>query len=208
MRPTRWLIGFAVAVIIGHHIGVLLKPLGNLGPGVEWADWVDLLTPYAVVGTALGVLLAAGATRRAWLIAALGTVVYVEGHGVHLAANSIGNARGNAQPVHLWDEVVGHYLWYAGLYLLLVALALTLRPVPRGVGAWPLAALFGLTLATNGIEGGTPVFTLAVVLGFAVWGLRRRDALMILTFSVTALLLTGWGLYWQGFPQFSELGWI
>ena len=203
----RWLAGFAVAVIVGHHVGTIAKPLGTVG-ATEWADWVDLLTPYAVVGTALLVLLRSGADRATWLLAAVGTVVYVQGHGLHLAANSIGNARGDAAPVHLWDEVIGHYVWYGGLYLLLWALGRALPVVPRGPWAWPLAALLGLTLATNGIEGGTPLLTLAVSLALAGWGLRRRDPLLVLAPGLTVLLLCGWGLYWQGFPQFSELGWI
>src|SRR4051794_19338554 len=40
MRPFRWLGWFALAVIIGHHIGTILGPLGDAGRGTEWADWV------------------------------------------------------------------------------------------------------------------------------------------------------------------------
>jgi hypothetical protein len=217
MRAFRWLGWFAVAVVVGQHVGVLFKPLGSAGRGTEWADWIDLLTPYAVVGTALAVLLAAGAERRAWLLAALGAVVYADGHGIHLSANSVGNARGNAQPVHLWDEVVGHYVWYAGLFLLVAALAVTLADRPRpGPAGWPLAVLFGVTAATNGIEGGTPYFTLAVALAFVAYGWRHRAGsglLLVSSYGVTLAALVGWGLYWahadgRSFPQFSELGWI
>jgi hypothetical protein len=170
-----------------------------------------------VIGTALAVLLAAGADRRSWLVAALGAVVYADGHGIHLAANSVGNARGNGQPVHLWDEVVGHYLWYAGLFLLVAALARALVARPRpGAAAWPLAVLFGITAATNGIEGGTPVLTLAAALAFVAYGWRHRRGsglLLVAAYAVTGLLLLGWGVYWgvadgRFFPQFSELGWI
>ncbi|MCU1672221.1 MAG: hypothetical protein JWN77_334 [Frankiales bacterium] len=207
-RPARWLAGFAVAVVAGHHVGTLVGPAGGLAGGTEWADWVDLITPYAVVGSALGALASARADRRTWLVAAPGTVVYVQGHGVHLAANSIGNARGDARPVHLWDEVVGHYLWYGGLYLMMWALVRVVRPVPGGSWSWPLAALVGLTLATNAIEGATPHLTLAVALAFLAVAVRRRDPRLVLLFAVTVVALAGWGLYWQGFPEFSELGWI
>ena len=202
-----WLAAFVLAVVVGHHVGTLLKPLGSAGRHVEWADLVDLLVPYAVVGSALAALRAWGAPRRSWLLAAVGGVVYVQGHGVHLAANSIGNARGNAQPVYLWDEAVGHYLWYVGLYLLVLALG-TAAPALTSSWRWPLAALFGLTSATNGIEGGTAVLTLVVSLAFVGWGLRRRSDALVAAWTLTAVLLTGWGVYWQRFPQFSELGWI
>ena len=207
MHPSRRLGWFAVAVILGHHTGTFVGPAGELGGDTEWADWVDLLVPYAVVGTALAVLLAARAERRAWLLAAIGAVIYVQGHGIHLAANSIGNARGDAPPVHLWDEVVGHYIWYGGLYLLIAALVLVTPPV-TSPWRWPLAALFGLTIATNGVEGGTPVFTLLIAVVYLGWGVRRRSDLLLCAFGVTTALMLGWGTYHQGFPQFSELGWI
>ena len=217
VRAFRWLGWFAVAVIIGQHAGVLFKPLGSAGRGTEWADWIDLLTPYAVIGTALAVLLAAEADRRTWLLAAFGALAYAQGGGIHLAANSVGNARGNGQPVHLWDEVVGHYLSYAGLFLLVAALArvLVARPRPGPLG-WPLAVLFGVTTANNGIEGGTPYFSLAASLAFVGWGWRHRRGsgwLLVTAYGVAAALMIGWGVYWalaegRSFPQFSELGWI
>jgi hypothetical protein len=214
MRATRWLAWFVVAVVVGHHLGTLLGPLGETGRHTEWADWVDLLTPYAVVGTALATLLAARADRTPWVVAAVGAVVYAQGHGIHLAANSVGNARGNDQPVHLWDEVVGHYVWYAGLFLLVAALVRGLRGVRLdSPWRWPLAVLFGLTAATNGVEGGTAVFSLIVAAGFCLWGWRARLPVLLAAYGVTLVLITGWGVYWaiadgRAFPQFSELGWI
>jgi hypothetical protein len=105
--------------------------------------------------------------------------------------------------------VVGHYLWFAGLYVLVAALVLALRQVDvTGRWRWPLAALFGLTAATNGVEGGTAVFTLLVAAAFCAWGRRLRQPVLLTAFGVTLVLLAGWGLYWQGFPQFSELGWL
>src|SRR5881409_4313237 len=218
MRVFRWLGWFAVAVIVGHHVGTIFAGLGGAGRGTRWADWVDLLTPYAVVGTALATLLAAGADRRTWLLAAFASIVYVEGHGIHLSANSIGNARGNGQPVHLWDEVIGHYLWYSGWFLLVAALARALLARPRPAGwRWAvLAGLFGVTTATNTIEGGVPYLGLLAAAAFIAWGWRHRPGsglLLVTAYGVGFALLAGWGIYWavaagRSFPQFSELGWI
>ncbi|MCW2606956.1 MAG: hypothetical protein JWO60_1649 [Frankiales bacterium] len=205
-----WAAAFALSVVLGHHVGTIFKRLGHVGPQTEWADWIDLLTPYTVIGTALACLVAARVDRRTWVLTAVASVVYVQGHGLHLSANSIGNARGDLQPVHLWDEVVGHYVWYGGLYLLVAALALALLPAPvRSPWRWPLAVLFGLTMVTNAIEGGTPVLTLVVSAGFVGWGLRHRAGsgwVLVTAFGVALAGLAGWGLYHQGFPQFSELG--
>ena len=70
---------------------------------------------------------------------------------------------------------------------LVAALGLALGDLPRPswrVGV-PLALLFGFTIFTNSIEGGT-----------ALLGL------------VTSVAFLAWGIYWLGFPQFSELGWL
>jgi hypothetical protein len=184
----------------------------SVGP-TRWADWVDLATPYAVLGTAGLALFAAGAVRRVWVLFAVGALTYAEGHGIHLAANSVANAD-PGPTAHLWDEVVGHWVWYAGWVLMTAALAVGLAraPLPRPVAlAYPLAGLVGLTWATNTIEGGTPALGLAAAAGFAGWGWltrRRAGRLLLAAYGLAFLLLAGWGIVWGGFPQFSQLGWI
>jgi hypothetical protein len=209
---ARWLTAFGVAVLVGQHLGALPGGLGDAGGGTRWVDWLDLLTPYAVVGSALAVLAAAGASRRGWLLAGVGAIAYVQGHGIHLAANSVGNARGDGAPVHLWDEVVGHLIWYAGLALLVVALVPVVRRagVPTRPLGLLLAAGVGLTWATNGLEGGTAVGSLAVAVALSAWGWRLRNEgagrLLLAAFPLAVVVLAGWGALQGGFPQPSELG--
>ena len=187
-----------------HHLGVLPDGLGNAGGGTRWVDWLDLLTPYAVVGTALAALAATGTDRRGWWTALLGAGAYVNGHGVHLAANSIGNVRGDVAPIPLWDEVVGHWLWYAGVALLVVALARAVD-LPAGPGGYALALATGLTWTTNALAGTTAFGSLAVAAGLAAWGWRRRASgtgrLLLVAFGTSALLLAAYGLVHLGFPD-------
>ena len=206
MTAARWTALCAVAYNLFHHLGVLPDGLGDAGGGTRWVDWIDLLTPYAVVGTALAALAAVGTDRRGWWTALLGAGAYVQGHGVHLAANSISNVRGDAAPTHLWDEVVGHWLWYSGVVLLVVALArgLVLRVTPLSV---LLALASGLTWTTNALEGTTAVGSLAAAAALAVWGARRRDGtgvLLLVAFGTSALLLLAYGLVFSGFAAPSE----
>lgn len=216
MSPARWLFAFAVGVIVGHHTGFLLEPLGSVGGIADgetrWADWIDVVLPYVVIGCAGAALAAVGTARRVWLLFAFAAVLYTQGHGIHLAANSIANAA-SGEPAHLWDEVVGHYLWYGGLAGLVAALGLAVGNQPRP--SWrvglPLALLFGFTVFTNSIEGGTVPLGLVTSSVFVVWGIYRRErllGLLVPTYGLALAALAGWGIYWLGFPQFSELGWL
>lgn len=140
---------------IFHHSGTLFTPLGEMPFNAawgqtRWADWLDLFTPYLMVLLAAWALAEAAAARRAWVIFAARAVTYVEGHGVHLSANSISN-RHPSDLVHLWDETVGHYLLHAGLALMVVGLMLAIGRQPRfppGL-ALPLAVLAGMTHVTT-----------------------------------------------------------
>jgi hypothetical protein len=204
VAAARWVALSAVLYNLLHHLGALPGGLGDAGGGTRWVDWLDLLTPYAVVGTALAALCAAGTDRRGWWTALLGAGAYVSGHAVHLAANSIGNARGDVPPIHLWDEVVGHWLWYAGVALLVVALARAVR-LPATPATYALALATGLTWTTNALGGTTGVGSLAVAAGLAGWGWRRRSdgtgRLLLVAFGTSATLLAAYALVHLGFPE-------
>jgi hypothetical protein len=207
----RRLAVFAATVIVAHHVNTALGPLGDVGT-TRWADWVDLVVPYAVVGTAAAVLDAVRARRREWVALAATGVLYTQGHGIHLAANSIAGFE-PSDAAHLWDETVGHWLWYGGLAGIVATLAYAVRDVPTSRSLWALALSlgFGVTIFTNSIEGGTPALGLGSAVVFVAWGLRRRGRLpelLVPAYTLAFVGLLGWGVYWRGFPQFSELGWI
>jgi hypothetical protein len=174
---SRWLAVTAAAYVVLHHLGVLPEGLGTAPDDTQWADWLDLLVAFLVLGPAAATLHAAAAAPRAWLLYGVGGVTYATGHGVHLAANSIGNAH-PSNTAHLWDEVVGHEIWYAGVALVVAALARTMsdRPRPGPVGL-ALAILAGLTWASNAIGGGTEVFSLALACVATAYGWQRRHTL-------------------------------
>lgn len=211
--PVRLLATSAVALVLTHWIRLL--PLGFHAPGgTRWEDFADLATPYVVAGPMLVVLARVGAGRRAWTAALVGGALFVQGHGVHLSANSISYARGDAAPAYLWDEVVGHALWFVGLTVLLLAVAHSVRPVPLPARALPhaLALLVGATWAANVVEAGQAALGAALAAGLVGYGWRTRDRqpgrLLVLAFSLSLVLVAGWGLWQGGFPQPSELGWL
>ena len=218
----RWLGWFALAVIIGMQAGTVFKPLGSVGE-TRVADWVDLLTPYAILGCAAMVLLRAWATRGQWVLLGVGGITFTLGHGLHLAANSISNVAdqvvAGASIVHLWDEVVSHWIWYTGLFLVMAAVAWALRDQELAVGApdMVVAMLVAVTLVNTYIEGATPWLGLIFLAAGLVAGLMWRPAtvsrLLLVVGGAGLVLLIGWGVYWFAadgsvFPEFSELGWI
>lgn len=215
-RPgtTAALLVFVVGYNLAHHNGLI----GSAGAvsGTRVADWVDLLTPLVVVLPLLCFLWAERVGKRAWLVAALGSIVYVEGHGIHLAANSVSNVVIGAPEVttdvvHLWDEVVGHYVWYAGLAIVIAVCASGVRGRSLGVASPVLAvggAVTGVTWATNGLEGGTAVFSLTCALVALVWAVRSDGGLRLALVAggvVAAGILGAYGVAHGGFPQPSSL---
>lgn len=205
---SRWLAALAVVYVVGHHTGTALAPLGGVGP-TRWADWVDLLLPYALLGCAAMVLARAGAPRRAWVVLGAGALVYTQGHGIHLAANSIGNELGHAPVITLWDEQVGHYLWYLGVAVVVAALVLGVRELRPSRLGWVLAALVALTLTTNAIEGQSVPLSAALAVGFVV---RGRLTVIRWVYAAHLALLVAWVAYWgiaegRWSPEFTDLGW-
>lgn len=218
----RWLGWFALAVIIGMQAGTVFKPLGTVGE-TRVADWVDLLTPYAILGCAAMVLLRAWATRGQWVLLGVGGITFTLGHGLHLAANSISNVAdqvvAGASIVHLWDEVVSHWIWYTGLFLVMAAVAWALRDQELEVGSpdMVVAVLVAVTLVNTYIEGATPWLGLFFLAAGLVAGVMWRPAtvsrLLLVVGGAGLVLLIAWGVYWFAadgsvFPEFSELGWI
>lgn len=174
---SRALAATAVAYAVLHHLGLLPDGLGPGPDGTRWADWLDLLVPWLVLAPAAWTMVAAEASRGTWLAFGMGALAYANGHGIHLAGNSVANVE-PGDTAHLWDEVVGHAIWYAGVALLVGALATTMRgrPRPSWVG-YPLALGMGLTWATNALGGGPVVLALLLALAAAGWGWRERDGL-------------------------------
>ena len=114
----RPLLVFVVAHTIVHHNGPLFGSLGTVGE-TRLADWIDLGTPLAVLVPLAIVLARVKPPASWWWLFGVGSIAYVEGHGIHLSANSISNVDSGPATdlVHLWDEVLGHYIWYVGFVI-------------------------------------------------------------------------------------------
>jgi len=208
--PERRVVGFVVAVAVFHHLPIVAGTVGLHDP-------VDLITPFAVVGAALATLFSLRAPPRALLAAFVGAILYVDGHGIHLSANSIGNepVSGRARDVaHFWDERFGHVWWHLGWLMLVGAICLAEPGQRVALSRRRTAAIvffLGATLFTNTVEGGDWWLELAGTIVFCTWAASARRPLLVAfagAFAFGAALIGIWAIWQGGEPQFSQLGWL
>jgi hypothetical protein len=160
--------------------------------------------------------------------------LWAMGHGMHLAANSISNLI-DALPeprafnaiwpdihnlTYFLDEHLSHYAWHGGVLGLAALLIYREWRQPGKIATswWPIsiaALIYGFTYFCIVLEGQTvPLglpFAIVICLLGLTWGRQRLRhqpllAFFFLSCSSAAILLAGWGLYWRGFPQFTDIG--
>ncbi len=230
---------FAILSLLFIILLVFLRFKFPLYPLVSYQDAFDILTPLVLIP--IYWLLFRYAARDGSVVAEeIGflvlAAVWVEGHGIHLSANSIDNliealARNGAIDIkgtdiyrlsYFFDERLGHYLWHIGM--LGLAALLIYREWRRPAGAatiWWATILAGIVYGFSYfaifIEGQTVAlglpFAIIVVLLALIFGRRKLAQQPVLAFFFVACLLAfllfgGWWLYWGGFPQFSDVGLI
>lgn len=238
-----WLFLFGLVFAVFHIVPVFLK--GFIRKPLTSGDLFDFLTPFAVMTLAIVLyfrLCQINAERFHFsgiqktlsrILFGLGIILYIDGHGLHLSANSIArlleraNDPGLYDAVYLFDEIISHHMWDGGMYLISLSLIVASYKISyRLVSAKNIVLLFagaifyGFTFTVNSIEGQTVVFILPAALiglllslGFYLNGLKSRMNNPLAIFFMTAYLLglilfAYWGMRYGSFPQFSELGWI
>lgn len=154
---------------------------------------------------------------------------WVEGQGMHLSANSIAHLLKGMESsdiyklTYFYDEVLSHYLWHFGLVGLSAAVILRQWQNPFLEESTPLLPLIaagvihGFTFFLVVVEAGTAplgvTFAILIALSGLIWGRKRMKqqpllAFFFISYAVAALFFIGWGIYWRGLPQFSEIGLI
>jgi len=160
--------------------------------------------------------------------------IWVAGQGMHLSANSINNLAevlakkqviditGTSiyQLAYFFDEHLSHYMWHIGILGLAALLIYREWQHPSGnETTWWATILggliYGFTYFCIFLEGQTVLlgfpFALIITLLTLIWGRKKLAHHPILAFFfiaclVASLLFCCWGLYYGGFPQFSDVG--
>ena len=230
---------FAVLSLVFLLLLVFFRISFPAYPLMSYQDVLDLLTPLVLIPV-YWLLFKFSASKPSNLtediLFLLFTVFWVEGHGIHLAANSINNfihalaKHGVIDLIgsdlyaltYFLDENLSHYIWHIGLMGLAALLIYREWRSPTGEETiwWATilgSLIYGFTYAVIFLEGQTLAlglsFALLIVLLTLVWGRKKITSQPVLAFFflsclVALLLFAGWGLYWGGFPQFSDVGLI
>ena len=226
---------FALSTLVFILVVVFLRFPFPFYPLLSYQDVVGLLPPlvfipmYWLMFRHAGMGSSLGQEVAFMLLAAL----WVEGQAMHLAANSIDNlivalARHlvlDVRPSDLYqlslffDEYLGHYLMHVGMLGLAALLVYREWRAPVGLVTmrWAIVlagVIYGIVYFCLFIEGGTvalglpfglAILALSLLAGRRTISQRPMLAFFGLACLVAVLLFAGWGLYWSGFPQFSEV---
>ncbi len=196
---------------------------------------LDILTPFVMIGLYLLLYLTNARERQpdgtlwfSWsgILFVFFAILWVEGHGMHLSANSISSFLGQGRGsdtyaiTYFYDEILSHYLWRLGTLGLTGVILARHWGKWAGEPRWALLALassaYGLTNAVAATESQTvPMDLPASVAIIAIFGARwwrERSmpgddvfAFFGLAYALVVLVLAVWGLSLGGFPEPGQL---
>lgn len=234
-RLPTLILTFALSTLVFILVVVFLRfPFGYY-PLLSYQDVVGLLPPLVFIPIYwLMFRYASSETRLGQeVVFMVFAALWVEGQAMHLAANSVDNLIASlarrlvidirpTDVYHLatfFDEYLGHYLMHVGMLGLAALLVYREWRAPVGLVTmrWVIVlagVIYGIVYFCLFIEGGTVAlglpFGVAMVLVALFSGRKALAQRPVLAFFglaclVAVVFFVGWGLYWNGFPQFSEV---
>lgn len=233
-RQPEALLAYAAVLAAFLLVPPYLK--ASVGPPQAFTlqEAADLVTPLAVIPLAWLVFdLAGGLGRRGLAAFLVIAALWVEGQGIHLAANAVGDAfphDGAAAfyqtvpgDLDLWlDETLSHWMWHAAwvaisVLVLIAAVRADVPPMDRVSATAAVAGLVhGATFFVVTVEGVTTLLGIPASILILAWsvlagrrGLARQPVVtfFLVTTVVTLLGYVGWGAlnHWT-LPEFSKVG--
>jgi hypothetical protein len=224
-RLSRLTLIFAFLFLV-FVIGLpfLSRPFGPY-PLMKTQDAVDLFTPLVLIPV-YWLLLQLGQEKTPRVSETMVFLVlaslWVEGQGIHLAANSIGHlteAFAGSQAAALtyfYDEVLSHFMWHAGIIGLSLLLIYRQWKDPFAGARAGLGIeigggiLHGLSYGLMVLEGATTVIGLpaaaivvTLVLGWGRGKLRQQPllAFFLVAYLTAIVLFLAWRAYWGCFVE-------
>ena len=199
-------------------------------PLMKNGDVLDLLTPLILIPLywlLFQIQPQRPASLKEMFVFLVFAVLWIEGHSMHLVANSIGhqtaiNSTNEVkQLTYFYDEILSHYIWHIGLVGLSALLIYRqwqnpfLKQRSRLNLEITAGIIHGFNYFIDIVESATTIigvpFAVGVVLFTLIWGrqnIRQQPilAFFFVSYMVACLFFLGWGLYWGRLPEFSEVG--
>lgn len=232
-RSPRVALAYAVAFVCFFVVPAAFRTQAPapFPSGFYWQEVVDLFTPLVLIPVSwlLCSFEAAGApaSRAQRLLFLVLAALWVEGQGMHLAANSIGRPWEHAPSpsgdlAHFYDEILSHYVWHLGITGIWGLAIVRSLAHPYRDGRLPLltsaaaALILGVAWFMVLIESGTgPLDIPLTIAGLAYLAVRGRSRLRSAPIgailggaaAITLVLVAAWAVRWDGrLPQFTEVG--
>lgn len=215
---------FALFIIGPAVLGFKFTPY----PLMKISDVFDLFTPLVLIPLYWLLFRMAGHGASSFkedLAFMVFAGFWVLGQGMHLSANSIGHLTDKMTGTDIYaltnfyDETLSHYLWHFGVIGLSSVLMYRQWHNPfvsEKIVTWQnimAGFIYGFTFFAMVIEGvtvpmGLPFAVFIVVLGL-VWGRKKLEQmpllfLFLVGYSIALVLFTAWGIWQQGFIEFSK----
>lgn len=200
-------------------------------PLIKIGDVLDVFTPLVIIPLYWLLFYHADENeppkvhQSIWFLVIAG--LWIEGQGMHLSANSIGHLLKDMldtdvyQLTDFYDEFLSHYLWHIGTVGFAALLVFCEWVASSGkertnFGLVGVAGIIhGFNYFTMIVEAKTGLFGVPFAALFVIFGLvKGREklgakpllAFFFITFLIASILFAGWGLYWDGLPEFSAVG--
>ena len=225
----RVILAFGVLYTVMLIMPAMLSQQFAPFPSLKNGDIFDLFTPVILLPLYWLMLEHGGrdeATSREQLIFVVLAAMWAMGQGMHLGTNAVGHLLKGFEQTDAYalnyflDEDLSHYIWHAASIGIIVLLLVRQMRSPftgerSSLVMEGIAAVFyGLTYFIITIEGGTLLLGLPFAMAIVIFGIARRKGLrtqpllvfFFLSLLLAVILFAGWGMYWRGFPQFSQVG--
>lgn len=192
-------------------------------------ELLELFTPTAIFAVYLTIFFFARQFKKSFLIDLLflvGSMLWLQGFVMNHTANYLANTLKSTISeqayfiIYFYDEIFSHLLNSTGYFIIFSIFAylsqfLNKDNFRRFYGGTSSALLTGLIMFLVAIESQTVAIYLTLslsTLGYLLLQLRNKllngslSSFVAITSFTTLLLILSWGLYFGGFPEFSELG--